>query len=88
MGAVASISGECSAAKEAGDVASYAHHAHYDIEVQGLHAFTLEKRVGQGAFGCVWRARRKHQDRGLVAIKVQDKDHILQHGQVFIADMI
>jgi hypothetical protein len=30
----------------------------------------------------VWRARRKHQDGGLVAIKVQDKDHIVQHGQV------
>ena len=42
----------------------------------------LEKKVGQGAFGCAWRARRKHEGGGLVAIKVQDKDHIIQHGQV------
>ena len=83
MGSVASVSGGHRTAIEANDVSPISCQiSDDDIEVQGLHAFILEKKVGQGAFGCVWRARRKHQGGDLVAIKVQDKDHIIQHGQV------
>lgn len=83
MGSVASVSAESRTSIRANDrLPIGCQISDDDIEVQGLHAFSLEKKVGQGAFGCVWRARRKHEGGGLVAIKVQDKDHIIQHGQV------
>ena len=39
----------------------------------GLQAFVLERKIGQGSFGVVWKAQRK-VDKETVAIKIQDKD--------------
>ena len=47
----------------------------------GIEDFTLLKKVGQGAFAAVWMAK-KRRDGALVAVKIQEKAHIMKAGRV------
>ena len=57
------------------------HHHELVVKDLGIEDFTLLKKVGQGAFAAVWMAK-KRRDGALVAVKIQEKAHIMKAGRV------